>query len=195
MGATLRTSLTLGLIMPAVLCAAAPAFAQRPLPEAPDSLAAEFQLAIRVAAWQAAARRMHPEALDRIHHRIDTLVRYDTAGKVIEAIFGGMSEEEYRSLSPGDVFVHLMEAISREMRGLLHFLVIEEIDILGTVREPPELAHVVYRSTAELSGAVPEIRVMTLKRTDEGWRVLTSQELEVIREAARGFFLRNSPPG
>ncbi|MGD2154141.1 MAG: hypothetical protein PVG79_12795, partial [Gemmatimonadales bacterium] len=166
------------------------ASAQRPLPDAPDSLAAEFQTAIRVAAWEAAARRMHPEALERIRQRIDILVDADTTGKVIAAIFGSMSEAQYHELSAADVFVAVMLAMNRHIRGVLYFIVIEDIEILGTVEEPPETAHVVYRSSAQLSGAVPEVRVMTLKRTDEGWRVLKTQELETIREAARGFLMR-----
>jgi hypothetical protein len=186
--------LALGLMLATAPCAAHTAFAQRPIPAAPDSVAAEFQTAIRVSAWAAAARRMHPEALDRIRQRIDILIEADTTSKVIAAIFGNIGEAEYHALSSADVFVSLMEAIGREMPGLLYFLVIERIDILGTVMEPPDLAHVVYRSSAQLSGAVPEIRVMTLKRTEQGWRVLSSQELETIREAARGFIMRQEPP-
>jgi hypothetical protein len=184
----------IGLILAAVPCAVETAFAQRPLPEAPDSLAAEFQTAIRVAAWSAAARRMHPEALERIQQRIDILVEADTTGKVIAAIFNDMSEADYRELSSAGVFVAVMEAMNRHIRGVLYFIVIEDIEILGTVEEPPDLAHVVYRSSAQLSGAVPEVRVMTLKRTDEGWRVLKTPELETIREAARGFIMRQDPP-
>ena len=61
----------IALLIAAVPCPFEDVSAQRPLPEAPDSLAAEFQTAIRVAAWEAAARRMHPEALERIRQRID----------------------------------------------------------------------------------------------------------------------------
>jgi hypothetical protein len=184
----------IGLVAAAVPCAVETASAQRPIPEEPDSVAAEFQTAIRVAAWEVAARRMHLEALERIHQRIDILVEADTTGKVIAAIFGDVSETEYRELSSADVFVSVMEAIGRHMFGLLYYLTIEEIEVLGTVQEPPELAHVVYRISAQLSGAVPEVRVMTLKRTEEGWRVLKSPELETIREAARGFIIRREPP-
>lgn len=187
-------SMALAVTLAVVTCGPRTASAQRPLPEAPDSLAAEFQTAIRVAAWEAAARRMHPEALERIHQRIDILVEADTTGKVIAAIFGSISEAEYRELSSADVFVALMLAMNRHIRGVLYFIVIEDIEILGTVEEPPELAHVVYRSSPQLSGAVPEVRVMTLKRTEEGWRVLKTTELETIREAARGFLMRQEPP-
>ena len=184
----------LGVALVVAPCAAESAAAQRPLPGAPDSLAAEFQTAIRVAAWNAAARRMHPEALERIHQRIDILIEADTTGKVIEAIFGSVSEAEYREFSSADVFVAVLEAMSRYIRGVLYFIVIEDIEILGAIEEPPDLAHVVYRSSPQLSGAVPEVRVMTLKRTAEGWRVLKSPELETIREAARGFIMRPDPP-
>jgi len=186
--------LAVALMLAASLHGPVTASAQRPLPETPDSLAAEFQTAIRVAAWEAAARRMHPEALERIRQRIDVLVEADTTGKVIAAIFGDMSEAEYHELSAADVFVAVMLAMNRHIRGVLYFIVIEDIEILGTVEEPPQLAHVVYRSSAQLSGAVPEVRVMTLKRTEEGWRVLKTQELETIREAARGFLMRPDPP-
>ncbi|KPK80399.1 MAG: hypothetical protein AMS25_09155 [Gemmatimonas sp. SM23_52] len=189
----LRRNSALGLSLLALLYAATSASAQRvALP--PDSVAAEFQTAIRVSAWRAAARRMHPEALRRIHRRIEQFIEVDTTGQTLEAIFGSISEAEFWALSSSEVFVRVMEAISRDIPGLLHFLVIQEIEMLGTVEEPPELAHVVYRSTLRLSGAEPEIRVMTLKRSDEGWRVLASQELDVIREAARGFLLREEPP-
>ncbi|MGD2215705.1 MAG: hypothetical protein PVJ64_03070 [Gemmatimonadales bacterium] len=184
----------LAFTLAAVPSAVVTAWAQRPIPAAPDSVAAEFQTAIRVAAWGAAARRMHPEALQRIHQRIDILVEADTSGKVIAAIFNDMSETEYRELASADVFVAVMEAMNRHIRGVLYFIVIEDIEILGTVEEPPELAHVVYRSSAQLSGAVPEVRVMTLKRTADGWRVFKSPELETIREAARGFIMRPDPP-
>jgi hypothetical protein len=137
---------------------------------------------------------MHPEALRRIHRRIEQLIEVDATGETLEAIFGSISETEFRSLSRDEVFVRVMEAISRDIPGLIHFLVIQRIEVLGAVHEPPELAHVVYRSTLQLSGAEPEIRVMTLKRSDGGWRVLASQELDVIRESVRGFLLREEPP-
>lgn len=186
--------IAISLVLAAVPGRFETASAQRPLPAAPDSLAAEFQTAIRVAAYSAAARRMHPEALERIRQRIDILVEADTTGKVIEAIFGSISEAEYHEFSSADVFVAVLEAMNRHIRGVLYFIVIEDIEMIGVVEEPPDLAHVVYRSSPQLSGAVPEVRVMTLKRTDEGWRVLKSPELETIREAARGFIMRQEPP-
>jgi hypothetical protein len=74
--------------------------------------------------------------------------------------------------------------------------VVRDVDVIGSVSEGSELAHVVYRSTADLSGARPELRVMTMKLDEGVWRVLTSQELDILVEAFRGVALggRRSDP-
>lgn len=183
-----------GILALSFHCAAASASAQSAEAIDPDSVAAEFQAALQAMAWRAAALRLHAEGLRRFNDRIDVLVDLDESGSTREAIFGRISEAEYRSLTSRDVFVRAMAALMDEMPGLLHALVVRKVHILGSVIEPPELAHVVYRSEAQLSGAVPEMRVMTLKRGTEGWRVLESQELDVIREALGGFIRRAEPP-
>jgi hypothetical protein len=59
-------------------------------------------------------------------------------------------------------------------------------EVLGHVAEGETAAHVVYRTTARLSGAVPETKVMQLARGPAGWRVVWSDELEVLDAALRG---------
>ena len=181
-----------------VACGAASSYAQAPTPP-PDSVAAvaaEFQTALRAMAWRAAAVRMHSEALGQFRDVIDMAVELDDSGVTLEELFGDMSEEQYWAASPAEVFIRSMRFMAEDMRGLVHALVVREVDILGTVTEPPHLAHVVYRSEAQLSGAVPEVRVMTLKRAEAGWRVLETPELDVIREALRGIprTRQTSPP-
>ena len=178
-------------VLTLLLCASLTLAASRPAPTAPqeqlspDSLAAEFQTAMRAMAWRAAAHRMHGDGLARFQELIDMLVDTD-AEATLGVLFDGMDEAAYRSLSPDGVFIEVMRYMATEMRGLLHALVVRDIEIIGAVPEPPDLAHVVYRSAAQLSGAVPQIRVMTLKREAKDWRVLDTQELDVIREALRG---------
>lgn len=162
----------------------------------PDSVAAEFQAALRGMGWRAAAYRMHPEALRRVRDLVTTLVEVDETGATREFFFGDARTADLRALDPQDHFTRVMGVILDELGGLLHAIVVREVSIIGSVRERADLAHVVYRSQAELSGADPQIRVMTLKRSPDGWRVLESQELEVIREALRGTprRLRSVPP-
>lgn len=163
-----------------------PEQAQRPAAPSPDSIADSFQSALRAMAWRAAAQRLHPEGLARFRDRVDMLVETNPSA-LLEGALGGLSAEEYRVLSPEEVFVRSMQALSEQMRGLLHALVVRDVEVIGAVLESEDIAHVVYRSQARLSGAVPETRVMTLKRSPQGWRVLDSPELDVIREALRGF--------
>ena len=73
-----------------------------------------------------------------------------------------------------------------DMPGLMHSLYDRDDDVIGNVDEGPDDAHAVYRTTARLSGAIPEVKVMQLQRGPGGWRVLWSDELEVLDAALRG---------
>ena len=83
-----------------------------------------------------------------------------------------------------------------DMPGLMHALFDRDDEVLGHVTEAGDTAHVVYRTTARISGAVSEVKVMQLARTTAGWRVAWSDELEVLDAALRGIPRgRRSPPG
>lgn len=167
--------------------------AQAPHPS-PDSLAFEFQRALMAQGWRAVAARLHPDALKAFQQWVNELLEADASGRTRRGIFGDLSGEEVRDLPPDKVFVRAMTRLGRDMPGLLHALVAREVRILGAVSEPPDLAHVVYRNTDQLAGAVSEVRVMTLKRLSSGWRVLDTQELDLVREALRGIAHRREPP-
>lgn len=155
-------------------------------PPAPDSVAREFQSALRAMAWRAVVQRLHPEALSAFHERVSILVESDTTRDPLEALYPDGGLEAYRARSPRDVFLRAMEVLTQLGPGLVHALVFRDVEILGSVSEPPDLAHVVYRSQEHLSGAVPELRVMTMKEVGESWKVLESPEVEVIFQAFRG---------
>lgn len=160
-----------------------------------DSLATEFQTAIRAMAWAPAAARMHPEGLDHFKYLITVLIEAEGAGsRVLDLLFPGMTVTAYHAHPPERVFQRVLGFLTERARGLMHALVVREVEVLGSVFEGPELAHVVYRSEAQLSGAVPELRVMTLKRDGGAWRVLTSQELDVVIEAFKGETRRSGSP-
>lgn len=144
--------------------------------------------------WRAVARRMHPDALARFHALIDRLVEVDGA-TTLDLLLPGLGLDEYRALGSEQVVVRALAALRDRAAGLLHALVVREVEVIGTVRGPPDRAYVVYRSTALLSGAVSEIRVMTLRRRADRWAVLESPELEVIRESFRGAPRRARPSG
>ncbi len=105
-----------------------------------------------------------------------------------------MSAAQVRSLPSDTVFVRTMTVMAEDMPGLLQALVDRDVEIIGAVEEPPDLAHAVYRNMDRIGGAVPEIRVMTLKRSGGDWLVLETEELDLIREALRGVGRRREQP-
>jgi hypothetical protein len=160
----------------------------------PDSVAAEFQAALRGVGWRAAVSRLHPEALADFHYRMTLLVEMDTTRAPLEKLYPSGGLDTYHATSPEGVFLRVMEVLSEEAPGLVHALVVREVEVIGHVQEGPNLAHVVYRSTADLSGAEPELRLMTMKKDGDRWRVLDSQELDILVEAFRGISRRRGPP-
>lgn len=92
----------------------------------------------------------------------------------------------YAGLASEEVVARALGATIDGMPGLMHAVYDRDDDVIGSVAEGADTAHVVYRTTARLSGAVPEVKVMQLARTEAGWRVLWSDELEVLDAALRG---------
>lgn len=160
----------------------------------PDSVAAEFQASLRGMGWRALVARMHTEGVDRIQEFMVAWVEQDPSGGILELFYGDVTLQEFESLSSDEVAARTLERVASAMPGLLHALVVREVEIVGSVPDPPELTHVVYRSTAGLQGAVPEVRVLSVKLDQGEWRVLWSQELDAIQEALRGLPLM-TPPG
>lgn len=160
----------------------------------PDSVAAEFQASLLGVGWRAASSRMHPEGLEEFHHRMTLLVEMDTTGGPINKLYPQSGLPEYQTKTHEEIFLRVMEVLTRDAQGLVHALVVRDVEVLGSVPEGPELAHVVYRSTARLSGADPQLRIMTMKRAGTRWRVLWSQEVDVLVEAFRGISRVIRPP-
>lgn len=180
-------AVTLALALRGLLSGQTPALS-------PDSAATEFQAALRAVAWRAAASRLHPEGLADFHFRLTLLVEGDTTGATIRRLHPEGGLEAYRAASPEAAFLRIMNVLTEDALGLIHALVVRDVEVIGSVPEGPDLAHVVYRSTANLSGAVPELRVMTMKLDGNAWRVLTSQELDILVEAFRGVALGGGAP-
>jgi hypothetical protein len=122
------------------------------------------------------------------------LVEMDTTRAPLEKLYPDGGLDTYRATSREGVFLRVMEVLSEEAPGLVHALVVRDVEVIGHVQEGPSVAHVVYRSTADLSGAEPELRLMTVKKDGDRWRVLDSQELDILVEAFRGISRRRGPP-
>ena len=184
------------LLLPLLLLALAPtAFVGSPslggqtlaqVTATPDSAAALFLRSVRAIRWGTAAQFMDSETLERFKTTARMMAAADVEGRVSRYLVGSDSVA-LTAMEPAQVFERSVGAIIDDMPGLMHSLYDRDDEVLGHVLEGTDTAHVVYRTTARLQGAVPEVKVMQLRRAGgDGWRVLWSDELEVLEAALRG---------
>lgn len=176
------------VVLMTCLASTAPARAQESLPEltaTPEGTADLFIRSVRAIQWSTAAQFMAPWTLERFRTTATMIVDPDTTGDsrhyLVQTDSMGMLD-----LSAAEVFSRSFDAVIGDMPGLMHALYDRDDDVIGAVFERADSAHVVYRTKARLSGAVSEVKVMQLERGAGGWRVLWSDELEVLEEALRG---------
>lgn len=152
----------------------------------PDSTAALFLRSLRAIGWDSAARLIHDDTLERFKASTRMMAAADASGEV-SAYLVGADSTALPDLTAAEVFERAVGTVIDDMPGLMHSIYDRDDEVLGHVREGADSAHVVYRTTARLSGAVPEVKVMQLARAeDEGWRVRWSDELEILEAALRG---------
>lgn len=157
-------------------------------------VADEYLRGIEAGAWRATAQRIHPDALTRLRETLRIMVEPDSSGRLLRELSGGQTAERYFSLDGGSLFVSVMRALVRNSPGIVNAMTDRDTEVVGAVAEGDSLRHVVYRLEWRLSGARPEINVMTLARDGRGrWRVLRAPELESLRPALRGLVLPRPP--
>ena len=151
----------------------------------PEGTATLFLRAIRAIRWGAAAQLLHDTTLERFHFTVTTIANGDQSGE-LGAYLVQTDSAGLAALDPTEIFDRAIGAVIDDMPGLMHALYDRDDDVIGSVDEDPESSHTVYRTTARISGAVPEVKVMQLAATPSGWRVVWSDELEVIQAALYG---------
>lgn len=164
-----------------------PAHARQSLAEetaTPEAASALFLRAVRAIRWDAVSRLVSDEALSRFRETVTMISDADASGEV-RLYLTGADSSTLAALDAATVFERAIGAMIDDMPGLMHALYDCDDEVLGHVPEGTG-AHVVYRTTARISGAVPEVEVMQMQGGPGGWRVRWSDELEVLDAALRG---------
>jgi hypothetical protein len=151
----------------------------------PDAAAELFIRSVRSLRWSAAAQFVDDETLGLFRDVVTMITEPEETGALLEYLTGTDSAG-YARLEPPEVFDRALTALIADMPGLSHSFSDRDDEFLGHVAETPDSAHVVYRTEARISGAVPEVKVMQMRRGSAGWRVLWSDELDVLEAALRG---------
>jgi hypothetical protein len=160
----------------------------------PESTATLFLRSVRAIRWRAVAQFMHPSTLATFRDVVGYMVDTDSTGALRRDYTGAGDRGAFLALPPALVFERAVGRMVDDMPGLMHSLFDHDDDVIGHVLEGADSAHVVFRTIERLQGAVPEVRVIQMARMPDGWRVLWSDELEVLDAALRGIPRRRRPP-
>ena len=160
----------------------------------PEDAATLFLRSVRAIRWSTAAQFMHADALADFRETVTMIAEADTSGANREYLVG-VDAAGLAALDPAEIFDRAIGALIEDMPGLMHALYDRDDEVLGHVPDGARDAHVVYRTTARISGALPEVKVARMRAGDAGgWRVLWSDELEVLEAALRGVPRTRRPP-
>jgi len=155
----------------------------------PESTAETFLRSIRAIDWNTSAMLVDDAALERFRNLVTAMADADSTGAVRDYLTGTDSAG-LAALTSSVVFDRAIGVLVDDMPGLMHSLYDRDDEVIGHVLESTDSAHVVYRTTARISGAVSEVKIIQMSRIGGGWRVLWSDELEVLDAALRGIPLR-----
>lgn len=126
---------------------------------------------------------MHPDAL-KSTRAILLLIVEEAAKEGQEkqalALFSGVrSADELKKLDDVQVLAAFYRGIRRIAPALKKVLDAAEIQTIGHVMEGKDTAHVVCRMIVSIEGVtITEMSVMSLQRTESGWRMLLSGDVE-----------------
>jgi len=183
-----------GLLGGSLLLGPAPVPGQE-APKPPEEVAEEYLRGIEAMAWKAVAQRLHTHALARVRELLEVHLESDREEALLGTLSEGEDRETYLRRDAPSLFVSVMRALSRESPGLINAMTVRRTGIVGVVAEGDTLAHAVYRLRWELSGARPEMKVLTLALDGSGrWRVQEAPELQSLGTALQGLGRTPRPP-
>jgi hypothetical protein len=151
----------------------------------PEAAAELFIRSVRSLRWGAAAQFVDSETLGLFRDVVTMITEPDRSGDLLDYLTG-TDTSAYPALDAPEVFSRALTALTGDMPGLSNSLYDRDDEVIGHVAEGTDSAHVVYRTQPRLSGALSEVKVMEMRRGPDGWRVLWSDELDVLEAALRG---------
>lgn len=151
----------------------------------PEETASLYLRSIRAIRWSAAAQFIDDATLERFHQTVSMITEADTTGAMADFLVQE-PRPAVATLDQAETFDRAIGAMIDDMPGLMHAFFDRDDEVVGAVLEGESDAHAVYRTTARISGAEPEVKVMQLRLGERGWRVVWSDELEVLDAALRG---------
>lgn len=208
-----RLPLTLSLALLGA-CPVLPALAAELTPDTPpEEVAREAYARMQAADWVAAAETFDPAALKRFRELLmPVLDAVDAAGKgqtakgqagtgqtavdpngvlMLWVLFApAKSIEEIRALTDREVFARIMSNTMSLASAKL-----EGQQVIGSVADGADMVHVVTRNVAKVETmSMTKVEAITLRRTDHGWRLALTGDLEGLAETLQASIAPSEAP-
>ncbi len=167
-----------------MLLAAGAALAQTGTPE---GVAERYLAHMYAGEWEEAAKLLDREALARFAAFANSILAQDPSGVLASALFGGQwAAEGGGDLAPEELFAKFLSRGYMAASSAVGPLVIDGLEVLGSVREGDDLAHVVVRSWTVVDGVrASTVEAISLRRGAGGWGVLLSSDVEAMMQIYR----------
>ena len=181
--------------MKTLLCclalALAPIAARAAEEATPEAVAKRQIEAMRSLNWELVARYTHPKALEQMQALFIPVVIAGSTAKdnpaaqeMMRVVFAGKSADELSSMSPSSFFQIVMKGISGATPDFKSAMTGMEVQVLGSVKEGDNLAHVVYRLSRNMGDTVAtKIAITTVERDGETWKAQLNADLENVARA------------
>ncbi|HKQ73060.1 MAG TPA: hypothetical protein VJ810_04980 [Blastocatellia bacterium] len=192
-----------------LVCLSIPTFAQSN-EGTPETTAKTYWATMQAADWARCANLVHSKSLSKIRNRanrfVDLLFGIDRFGGNLNIYFGVSTKEDFEKLSDAVVFEGLMRRIYLQP-GFTEILKATTFQVVGTMEEKSELAHIVYRADVkfldsegkrltaakfesgnDLFGITTEVKlpepdgdrveVISVMKDGAAWKILLGEELD-----------------
>ena len=182
--------------MKTLLCCLAIALspiAARAAEEATPEAVAKRQIeAMKSLNWELVARYTHPKALEQMQALfIPVVIAGSAASKdnpaaeeMMRIVFAGKSADELSSMLPSAFFQIVMKGISGATPDFKFAMTGMDVQVLGSVKEGDNIAHVVYRLSRKMGEQVAtKIAITTVERDGETWKAQLNADLENVARA------------
>jgi hypothetical protein len=175
------------LILLMLLALSAPAAATN----TPEHLAGRYFSALQNGDYVQAAELFEPAGLTEFRRMMDFHEQLPAESQTgfLQSFFGpDASAKSVRQLSDAEFFAALLRSVMRQAEavGTLSF---DSLEVLGGVEEGAEVIHLVTRNRISMGAVDMEtMEVLSLRRTESGWRILMSGKLRGLPAQLQSLF-------
>jgi hypothetical protein len=149
----------------------------------PEAVAGQAMKAMNAQDHAQFASYMHPEALKTFRKLLSEILDAAAANKADAEMLGLFHEAKsvaaLKELSDAQFFASFLRGVMGRIPNLKEALGGAEFEILGHVKEGPDVVHVVTRIKIAMgSASMKKMSVISLRQDGKSWKMLLTGELE-----------------